>query len=286
MEDTPFAYSNQQLCIFCKQDSARCKSNEHIWPQSYGNTKHTVPPGIVCDTCNNYFSRKVEGPLLASGDILMRRFAQYIPNKRGRVPEVNGLHYPSGVKVTMTHQELGLLHITPDNPADIYKLRQSLLTSANGAFIGPERDPPSRLLMSRLLAKAALEALALRVSVCEGWQEHVIFKEDFDDLRNHARSGASEQAWPYSERQIYQEDDLFLMDGDVRQIINEYDLLYTPGEYMFFTLAILGREYIIDMVNPSAEGYDRWLSDHDMASPLYPTGIPVPVSKTRLLALI
>jgi hypothetical protein len=51
-------------CIFCKNDSSNSKSVEHIIPESLGNTTRTLPKGVVCDTCNNYFARKVEKPFL------------------------------------------------------------------------------------------------------------------------------------------------------------------------------------------------------------------------------
>ena len=47
-------------CIFCKQDSSNSKNVEHIIPESLGSTKHILGKGIVCDKCNNYFSREVE----------------------------------------------------------------------------------------------------------------------------------------------------------------------------------------------------------------------------------
>lgn len=53
----------QVRCIFCKQNSEGSRSVEHIIPESIGNTRHILPRGTVCDRCNNYFSRKVEGPL-------------------------------------------------------------------------------------------------------------------------------------------------------------------------------------------------------------------------------
>ena len=78
-------------CLFCKQNSSDSKSVEHIIPESLGNTASILPKGIVCDKCNNYFSRKIEQPFLESIDIKTLRFRQAIPNKRGRVPSVNGI---------------------------------------------------------------------------------------------------------------------------------------------------------------------------------------------------
>jgi hypothetical protein len=49
-------------CPFFKSDSTASRSIEHIIPESLGNMTQILPPGVVCDGCNNYFSRKVEGP--------------------------------------------------------------------------------------------------------------------------------------------------------------------------------------------------------------------------------
>jgi hypothetical protein len=55
-------------------------------PESLGNESHTLPCGVVCDRCNNYFSRKLEGPLLNSPIFRLLRADRRIPNKRGRMP--------------------------------------------------------------------------------------------------------------------------------------------------------------------------------------------------------
>ena len=46
-------------CIFCGSDTSQSTSVEHIIPESFGNSKAILRKGIVCDKCNNYFSRKV-----------------------------------------------------------------------------------------------------------------------------------------------------------------------------------------------------------------------------------
>jgi len=70
-------------CIFCKEDSTSSKSSEHIIPESLGNTEHTLPCGVVCDRCNNYFGRKVEGEIQQSGMIRLLKADREIPNKEG-----------------------------------------------------------------------------------------------------------------------------------------------------------------------------------------------------------
>jgi hypothetical protein len=52
-------------CIFCTQNSENSKSVEHIVPESLGNKSTVLSKGIVCDGCNNYFARKIEGEMLS-----------------------------------------------------------------------------------------------------------------------------------------------------------------------------------------------------------------------------
>jgi hypothetical protein len=51
-------------CVFCKCDSEDSKSVEHVIPESLGSKTIVLPRGLVCDKCNNYFSHKVEIPIL------------------------------------------------------------------------------------------------------------------------------------------------------------------------------------------------------------------------------
>ena len=51
-----------------------------------GNSAYTLPRGTVCDSCNQYFARKVERPVLESPIFRHIRAGLQIPNKRGRLP--------------------------------------------------------------------------------------------------------------------------------------------------------------------------------------------------------
>lgn len=73
-------------CIFCKTDTSRSVSVEHIVPESLGNAAHTLPIGVVCDTCNNYFATNVEKPILDSSMFRLLRADRAVANKRGRIP--------------------------------------------------------------------------------------------------------------------------------------------------------------------------------------------------------
>ncbi|MGI8793232.1 MAG: HNH endonuclease [Acidimicrobiales bacterium] len=76
--------------LFCRQSSTTSRSREHVIPESLDNHKRVLPPGVVCDGCNSYFSRKVERPLLESQQVHYLRFEQSVQSKRGRIPTAAG----------------------------------------------------------------------------------------------------------------------------------------------------------------------------------------------------
>lgn len=80
-----------QKCIFCKQDSTNSRSVEHIIPESLGNKELILEEGVVCDKCNNYFSREIEGPVLNLEGFRHLRFYELIESKRGRIPNSDAL---------------------------------------------------------------------------------------------------------------------------------------------------------------------------------------------------
>jgi hypothetical protein len=81
-------------CIFCRNNSNGSRSVEHIIPESLGNRRHVLPPGVVCDRCNNYFAREVEKPLLESPSVRFLRFHQALESKKGKVPSIPGVITP------------------------------------------------------------------------------------------------------------------------------------------------------------------------------------------------
>lgn len=80
-----------QKCIFCKQDSTNSQSVEHIIPESLGNEELVLDKGVVCDKCNNYFSREIEDPVLNLDGFKQLRFYELIESKRGRIPNSDAL---------------------------------------------------------------------------------------------------------------------------------------------------------------------------------------------------
>lgn len=261
-------------CIFCKTKSENSKSVEHIVPESLGNVKHILKPGIVCDKCNNYFARKLEKPLLESQYFLYSRFENVVPNKKRRIPIVNGFHPRSRSIVDVEVTAEGMRIIV--NKADV---PQFLRTSEKGGSLyvpHPEKPEENSIILSRFLGKVAIEALAQRaLSIPNAIDVDIIDNQQLDELREYVRWGNKNIVWPYHQREIYPHDAMFYShhDDEHYDIPHEYTLLYTDEGELYFVLAIFGIEYTINMGGLEIERYHKWIKNNAGKSPLYMDGM-------------
>lgn len=252
-------------CLFCKTDSTASKSVEHVVPESLWNTEHILPKGIVCDACNNYFAREIEKPFLDSPAISQLRFAQVIPNKRGRVPSSSGVLLP-GFPVVAHRETSGPYAMSLDVPEEALKYIEHKQT---GSLILPaESAPPTDRVVSRFLAKMAVEAMALRLLKDSAGLAYLVDEPQLDSIRNFARRGHP-QEWPHHARRIYDADrTLPDLDGNVYQTVHEFMFLVTESQEWYFVFALFGLELSINLGGPEIDGYLAWLSKNGNASPL------------------
>lgn len=260
-------------CIFCKSDSTKSRSIEHIIPESLGNTEHVLFRGAVYDTCNNYFARKVEGPLLETPWFRHARSRQWVQNKRGLTPPMIGL-VPGARMPARVWLDGPNLTLEGRNEWEQHALTDAILTGrANSVYI-PIVEAIDQPLMSRFLAKVALEVLAQRIIQVEGWNEEIVDKQALDPLRRFARVGDRPAKWPFSRRRIYGEDDLQKEDGAAYQVLHEFTILCEPlpepGHLdLYAVVCIFGEEFAINIGEPEIASYERWLKAHDGRSPLH-----------------
>jgi hypothetical protein len=201
---------------------------EHIIPESLGNTDYTLPRGWVCDSCNNYFARKLEKPVLDSPMIRLLRSDRQIPNKRRRIPAFEAC--------------------------------------------GSTKLPDYRL-MSRFLTKAALEALAFKTLSVPNSNTEIVDKVELDDLRAYTRYDRGD-TWPFTYRTLYPVNAVFKEEATYYEVLREFDIFYTETKELYFALAILGVEFVVNFGGPELGGYQKWLKQHNGASPLYKKSIP------------
>ena len=253
-------------CIFCKSDADSSRSREHIIPESLWNVSHVLPPGIVCDKCNNYFSREVEKPFLESPAILALRFQEALPSKRGIIPPIAGMVLPNIPAYVCRHTEgqfIGSITI-PEQfvPAFMQKSEGRLVFPVGGA-------PPQGKILSRFLAKIAMEAMAQRLLEFPAMLEQLATDTQTDAIRNHVRRGEID-LWPVHVRRIYDADARVVYgQPQLEQTVHEFDFLQTEQLELYFVLALFGIEMTINMGGPMIEGYIDWLQKHDGVSPLY-----------------
>jgi HNH endonuclease len=252
-------------CLFCKLESAQSRSVEHIIPEALGNIEHVLPRGIVCDNCNNYFARKVEGPLLETPWFRHVRSRQWVQNKRGNVPGMTGLVPGARLKTDLWMDGPNLM-FGPRDPKDRLLLEDAILSGRARSVYVPLITAIDEKLMARFMAKVAIEILAQRLMHVEGWQEELLDNPQLDLLRHYARIGDKPSFWPFSRRRIYGEDDLHV---DGYQVLHEFSLLYTEAGELYAVLCLFGEEFVINFGGPEIDGYERWLNTHQNRSPLY-----------------
>ncbi|SRR6266478_7227762 len=255
-------------CIFCKTDSSHSRSIEHIIPESLGNTEHVLPRGVVCDQCNNYFARKIEGPLLESMWLRHARSRQQIANKRGLIPPLSAIIPGARMKANVW-MDGSSITFQASNQGKQCQLVEALMNGRANSLYIPMPNAIEERLMARFLAKIAIEILVSRVFKAEGWETNIIDEPQLDELRRFARVGDQSTSWPYSRRRIYGENDVQLEHGADYQILHEFTLLYKNQNELFAIVCIFGEEFAINCAGPAIDGYKDWLSEHGNKSPLY-----------------
>lgn len=257
-------------CIFCKQDSAGSRSIEHIMPESIGSKKRVLPPGVVCDKCNNYFAREVEGPLLSHPSMRNIRAWHQVPNKRGRIPSLLGHIGGTDVAVGFRRGRDGKLEIDPECLRHSERLESEWKSGLeNGFLFLIDMDPPKKE-MSRFLCKMALETFAERLLHGEDGTERMIDEPFFDNIRNFVRYGRGVSEWPYFQRRIYPDTTLMRHPKTKKWVPVGFGctLFMTKRLETLFAFCLYGTEFVTNIGGPSIRGYEEWLEDHGHISPM------------------
>jgi len=262
-------------CIFCKSTTASFTSVEHIVPESLGNTEHLLPPGLVCDPCNNYFARKVEQPILGTDWFTQARNRTGIWSKRGRIPEIKALSHPQGIPIDLGVDREARRYISASHDRDNDRFVRVLQRREHFSALFPVAKPPDRWLFARFLAAIGMKATAQRMlPVPDGIHHDFTHNNCFDEVRRFARYGEGPSEWPLHETVLYDEHHVFNdPNGSSYQISHEYTLLWTDSNEFYFVIALFGVQYAINMGGPELEGFHTWLSGNDNHSPLYLPGM-------------
>lgn len=266
-------------CIFCHKDSSTSKSVEHIIPESLGNKEHILPKGYVCDTCNNYFSVKIEKELLAQPYFVSMRRRNDIRTKHGRFVKETFI-FPSIMDISPVsfNPEEKIVYIENDNVVN------AIISGNCKKAISLFYDAPDthNTLMSRFLAKCAYEYFLYNMGkdnydLCV--QEYLGRGKDLlKELRKYARYGVGKY-WQYNQRRIYSEGDYFYNQNEsiCYEILHEMKLFVKEHKHfqngnveaeIYFVMAIAGIEYAICLSDPDISEYQKWVEEHKGLSPL------------------
>jgi hypothetical protein len=256
--------------LYCAGDSSSSRSVEHVVPQSLGNTTVVLPATVVCDACNNYFARKVEGPVLGSDAFLSLRNLEGVANKRGRIPFLT-VPTSAGVEGELYRYTEGPLSGLLSLPAPV---AHAVARGMPLEIAVPDRDAVViGDLFSRFIAKVALGVLAWR---CLGDPQALTalpVDEILDPCRRWARFGAG-RPWPVRVNRIHPSDHAWQDGEETAQRVWEADFLGTPAGDLYFAVALYGLECAINALEPEIDGYERWLAATGAPSLLYPAGLP------------
>jgi hypothetical protein len=215
----------------------------------------TLPSGVVCDTCNNYFARKVEDPFLSNGRVRHLRQRQEIPNKRGSLPACDGIvlaHRPIQVEFVRFQEEL---QVRSKHSAENAELEEYLSSIRTGKLVlapGPFLDDR---IIQRFVSKVAIECLALRTIEASQCLQENCCRDELAELRRFARYGDNLINWPVCINRIYHENSVFCDGRDYYQILSEFEFIYTPEKILYFCIVMFGVEFCINMCGPVS--FDR-----------------------------
>lgn len=269
-------------CLFCKCPSHDAKSVEHTIPESLGNKRHVLPRGAVCDSCNNYFSSHVEGPVLSHRSFRNLRAWYREPTKKGKFPSLVGTHLGSDIEIGLRVSSdgdytIGPYGISAERKGDRDRLFRYI--ACDEQYGGPgfafmlQENPPQKE-MSRLLAKMALETVYLRLSKDLLLIQRLVESPHHDRIRHWARRGDNFESWPFHHRRIHPEETLMRhpVSGAWVRVGFAHDLFPNRSGETFFALSLFGVEYVINVGGPSIKGYEEWLTENNCESPLIERG--------------
>jgi hypothetical protein len=197
----------------------------------------------------------------------MLRFHEGLPSKRGIIPPIPAILPPRFPATLRKEVRQAIPNYDLFVPSDAIPY---VLSGQCNRLYAPTYSPlPSGAVVSRLLAKAGLEAVAARIVNVLGGIEYLCDEVQLDPVRNHARRG-TDLNWPFHVRRIYEQDCKWADEhGREVQVVHEFDILATDNSEYYFVLAVFGLEFALNLGGAEIEGYHQWLARHDGKSPLF-----------------
>lgn len=239
-------------------------------PESIGNKRRTLPAGVVCDACNNYFARKVEQPILNHSWMRNLRAWQQVPNKKGTYPSMLGHIAGTDIRINMRRGSTGNLQFDTEKKSEADALQAALTGGLEQPLIFTIEDDPPPKEMSRFLCKMALETVAELFSKEESSMSLVVDDAYFDNIRAFARYGSQQAEWPFSQRRVFPHGTLIRHPDTSKWVEAGFGcgLFMNKRRETLFAFCFYGVEFVVNVGGPSIAGFEEWLRDHDGISPI------------------
>lgn len=168
-------------CIFCSQEATGGRRVEHIIPESLGGGDWCVlPPGIVCDFCNQYFGSKIEGFAAADFPLNMIRLMNGVVTKKRKwatLPHYRGLLEARPIP--------GTIGLEPASDEIEQRILNGQITQLR--VLAETRSPA---LLCRMLLKIGIETIAYD-NISDALSER------YDAARQFARAPRNGSQWWY-----------------------------------------------------------------------------------------
>lgn len=180
-------------CLFCNSNDRDCfTEEEHAFPESIGNKRIILPPGVVCDNCNGHFSG-LENQFIHSAPMFFYRCFYEERTKKNKWPKsplpdgfIEGSRRP--------HDPMPVVNLTFNSVdrEEWARLIAQVRSNTNEHTLPSIRLPKDNIQeTSRVLAKIALELAYLRFP-------RLAFSQACDDIRRFARRPRRNEYLPYA----------------------------------------------------------------------------------------
>ena len=243
-------------CLFCLAIK-NSSSKEHIVPESFGNKHYLLDKGIVCDDCNNRFS-KFEGVALTNSVYVMERCRLGIATKKGR---------PAKGKVNE-------LVIEADNEFRKSIINVKGLTEANVKNIDPKTGRFQLIVSAFDKSESAASKLYLTMGLEALYHsQHAIFKKyDFTILRDYILNKNTKD-WPFIDSKLEPSKFTSIPTFYDKHLLNKIDcrllILEYSKESLLFKFQYGGVVMVINLLDRNL----NWIKDFvkvDKKSAIHP----------------
>ncbi|MDO9575525.1 MAG: HNH endonuclease [bacterium] len=200
-------------CIYCGHEADGAKTEYHIIPYSAGNIAEarypleelTLPTGLVCDKCNQYFGSKVEPHLTAHPVVKLWRVLKDV---RGRAKT---LEYTSeGLKLSSRKHKIlvveqGQKEKFPIDRSGVIKIRNPPLDKVNHTGVSRALHKIAfeyevRIILNEMV-KNEVDVARVRIkdisSTIIETTRKIILGSDYDHIRSYVRKPKRGEYRPY-----------------------------------------------------------------------------------------